>query len=364
MKKSMNVIIRVSDRCNQDCSYCYVDRDARLLSKISLGMEAFHSLYSIVLGSGLYDCVTFVWHGGEPTLMGAEYLDKVIGLQHKYLQKHQTIQNSIQTNATIITPEIVGVLAKHQVQVGVSLDAPPEVNNELRTFWNGKPTLARILSDIKALRDGGLDPGAICVLTKKNYTKSVEIYAFFKQIEMSYQYNPMYSDEGVCQTSTEQLAITSEQYAQTLIETYNLYFNDPNPNIDVTDIQHIIGSMMAGCSQNCLYSGKCEEFMGILPNGDIYLCDLFYKPEQKIGNLSTLTAEQLINSPVLVNIASRPANLMLGECRGCEWWNICRGGCSSKSRAIFGDAMRKDPYCETRKMLFSHVKKTLTLERR
>ena len=362
MGKRMHVIVRVSDRCNQDCSYCYVDRDTRLHSKIALKPEDLHSLYKLVLGSGYYDFVTFVWHGGEPTLIGHDNFSQILEMQKIYLQPNQSVQNSIQTNATVLDPEIINLFVKHNFQVGVSLDAPPEINNTFRVFWDGKPTLKRVISGIKDLQFAGLHPGGICVLTRQNYTKSFEIYEFFKELGMSYQFNPMYADEGVSECSAKALAITPDEYAKTLIETYDLYVNDPNPTIDVTDIQNIIASMMVGCSQNCLYAGKCEEFIGILPNGDVYLCDLFYKPDQKIGNLSDLNVKELTSSQVLITIGNRPEHLHLGECRGCEWWSICRGGCSSKSRAIFGDAMRKDPFCQTRKLLFSHVQRHLKMK--
>lgn len=155
------------------------------------------------------------------------------------------------------------------------------------------------------------------------------------------------------------MSITPDQYAQALVKTFDRYITDPEHTIDVVELKEIVHSMFTGCSRNCLYSGRCEEFIGILPTGEIYLCDLFFREEHRVGYIDTITSEAIRNSAPARLIRGRSQHLLQTFCQGCQWWDICKGGCSSKSAAVYGDALREDPFCESRKVLFSRVRSYL-----
>lgn len=358
MTKSLKVIIRITDRCNQDCQYCYVDRETRRVSTIQLDLGVIRRFYKRFFG-GAYDHIHIVWHGGEPTLVGARYLQDVLDSQADFVKEGVEIENSIQTNATAMTPQIAELLKTRKVGVGVSIDAPPDVHDLLRINWSGRSTLSRVLENVQMMRNNGLSFGAICVLHKQNYQRVDEIYRFFKELGMNFQFNPLYRDEATPMKIADQLAITPEEYAEALCAALDLFVEDPDPTIEVSDLKEIVMSMFMGCSRSCLYAGKCEEYIGVLPDGDVYFCDVFFRKEYRLGNIATLIPEDIHTSPVLHTIVSRPGRLQATYCQGCEWWNICRGGCTSKAIAIYGDAFREDPFCLSRKLLFSRIQSTL-----
>lgn len=355
LASSLKVILRITDRCNQDCAYCYVPREKRLRSRQPLSLEALRHVYAQVL-SGRFRHVSFVWHGGEPTSAGARYLDDVICAQAECAAPHVKIENSIQTNTTLVDIELIEVFKKHQLGVGISLDAPPDVHNSLRVFWDGRPSLDVVLEKVELMRRHGLRFGAICVIHARNYHRATEIYGFFKALRMNYQMNPFYQDEGTSASITARLAITPAEYAEALVTTFDRYVDDPEHTIDVSELRDIILSMMVGQSRNCLYTGRCEEFLGVTPGGKV----IFDRPEWRIGTVSTLTADAIVDSPQARLIRTRPLALQRNDCAGCEWWGVCRGGCSSRATAIHRDALRSDPFCDTRRLLFAHVRERLT----
>ena len=46
--------------------------------------------------------VTFTWQGGEPTLRGLAYFEKVVVLQRKHAKPAQRIENDLQTNGGLL----------------------------------------------------------------------------------------------------------------------------------------------------------------------------------------------------------------------------------------------------------------------
>src|ERR1700749_519197 len=82
--------------CNIDCTYCYY-----LHKKEFLGSESkFHSPDEILemhirqyIEGQDRDEVVFSWQGGEPTLLGLKFFEKVVELERKYQKPGQRIEN-------------------------------------------------------------------------------------------------------------------------------------------------------------------------------------------------------------------------------------------------------------------------------
>ncbi|VTN11868.1 Anaerobic sulfatase-maturating enzyme [Raoultella terrigena] len=62
-------------------------------------MRCWKTLFASIFQSQDGEEIIFSWQGGEPTLMGLEFFEKVVALQKKYQPKHQRIENDLQTNA-------------------------------------------------------------------------------------------------------------------------------------------------------------------------------------------------------------------------------------------------------------------------
>jgi hypothetical protein len=91
--------------CNLDCTYCFY------LSKQSLpggpggghmSEEVLERFIRDYIASVTADEVVFSWQGGEPTLMGLGFFEKVVALQAKHAKPGQRIENDLQTNGTLI----------------------------------------------------------------------------------------------------------------------------------------------------------------------------------------------------------------------------------------------------------------------
>lgn len=91
--------------CNLDCTYCYYlekenlygksGRDYRMRDEV---LEAYIRQY-IQAQPGEH--VSFAWQGGEPTLLGIPFFERVLEFQNKYANG-RTVDNAFQTNGTLL----------------------------------------------------------------------------------------------------------------------------------------------------------------------------------------------------------------------------------------------------------------------
>jgi len=89
--------------CNLDCTYCYYLHKEGLLGstkKFRISDEILEThIRQYIEGQDRAE-VVFSWQGGEPTLLGLEFFQKVVELEQKYKKPNQRIENDLQTNGT------------------------------------------------------------------------------------------------------------------------------------------------------------------------------------------------------------------------------------------------------------------------
>jgi len=100
-----SIIIKpVGSFCNLNCDYCFY------LSKNNLheGDSSRHRMSANILETIIKEMFfhsnepSFIWHGGEPTLMGFDFLTKIISFQKKY-SNGKKYHDSIQTNGFFLS---------------------------------------------------------------------------------------------------------------------------------------------------------------------------------------------------------------------------------------------------------------------
>ena len=72
------LIIKATRLCNLRCSYCH---DWRAGHNHIMTFPVMAAMTGKVLQDPLHDSVEFIWHGGEPTLLGRAFFEKAIHSQ-------------------------------------------------------------------------------------------------------------------------------------------------------------------------------------------------------------------------------------------------------------------------------------------
>lgn len=92
-------------RCNIDCQYCFYLHKEQLLQQDRhsvMSDEVLEAFIRQYIHSQDGDRVVFSWQGGEPTLAGLAYFEKIVALQKRYQKPGQRIENDLQTNGILI----------------------------------------------------------------------------------------------------------------------------------------------------------------------------------------------------------------------------------------------------------------------
>ena len=97
--------------CNLDCAYCfYLDRQAdpyKELPARRMTTETLERLVDTYLFYS-YPNSVFAFQGGEPTLAGLPFFEKLIEFQQQYGRDGQNVSNALQTNGILITWSTTG----------------------------------------------------------------------------------------------------------------------------------------------------------------------------------------------------------------------------------------------------------------
>lgn len=117
------LILALTTRCNLACASCY---NGNLQEKMDMSRAVLDKALELAgRGDGMFHLQLT---GGEPTLV-PDLIRQAVR-RARSLSRPCTI--GIQTNGTMLTPELAAFFTTNQVQVGVSLDGPPEIHEALR----------------------------------------------------------------------------------------------------------------------------------------------------------------------------------------------------------------------------------------
>lgn len=125
------------------------------------------------------DELSVIWHSGEPLTIEPAWYDIAVNVIREALRDDLVIRHYIQTNATLINDEWIGLFRKHAIHIGVSLDGPAQLHDARRRTRSGLPTHAKVMNGVRLLQDSGIGVHAICVLSREHLSRADEVLDFF-----------------------------------------------------------------------------------------------------------------------------------------------------------------------------------------
>jgi uncharacterized protein len=337
-KRGLVLIIKVVSTCNLACRYC----DADTYSNRRMSLDTVSQIIKKALDYA--DRVEFIWHGGEPLLMGIQFYEKVVELQKRYRREGQTIMNSLQTNGTLISQEWVDFFKANDFHVGVSLDGPPEVHNANRIFRNGQGSFEQVMRGIRLLKENGVEFGVLAVITKETVRLGAKRFLDFFIENGIFNIGILRQRPALNIGRTD--ALPREEFEKFAIELFDYWYSLDDPRIRIREFDAILSRILGSESKVCIFSGNCVgRLLGIISDGDVYHCDEFmFDDRYKLGNVREQTFEEILNpmNPRLIRIRLETEGTK--KSISCKYSKICNYGCP-KDRYVFSKVYNEEGTC-------------------
>ena len=343
----------VSAVCNIDCSYCfYLDRDAdpyKALPGRRMTIETLERLVDTYLFYS-YPNSSFAFQGGEPTLAGLPFFQKLGELQKRYGRNGQAVSNSIQINGLLIDDAWCSLFNEYRWLIGISMDGPEEMHDRYRMNRQGGGTWRAVRNAIECLRKNHVAFNVLCVLSRTNVEKPRALYRFFRSLEIKHiQYIPLAEFDGHGQPMP--FSITPEEYGRFLCETFDLWWPDRR-RVHIRYFENIAESLAGQRPGTCTLHETCDSYVVVEYNGDIYPCDFFVEQDWKLGNVNLDSWAEIARRQQRLQFAANKT-VPHPDCQVCEYQSICHGGCPKYRH----DRNRKftdlDYFCRAYKMIFA-----------
>lgn len=350
-------------RCNIDCNYCFYLHKEQLLEQdrhSGMSDEVLESFIQQYIDSQDGDQVVFSWQGGEPTLMGLGYFEKIVALQKKYQKPGQRIENDLQTNGILLNDSWARFLRQHKFLVGISIDGPAELHDRYRVTRSGKPTFEKVMAGVAALKRHQVPFNALVTVNRTNARFPLEVYRFLtRDLGATYiQYNPcvepvdfkqtapqFWRDETIPVTGSRRAkpgdldsivtdwSVDPDDWGRFLIAVFEEWVNNDLGRVQVNLFETAVAQTMGMPAQICITSEFCGKGLAIEKNGDIFSCDHYVYPEYQLGNVQTTRLAHMAFSERQKAFGLGKRETLPAACKRCPYLKLCYGECP-KNRIV------------------------------
>lgn len=360
--------------CNLDCKYCfYLEKEKLYPGQMQWRMtpEVLESFIRQKIESEPFEVVSFAWQGGEPTLLGVDFFRQAISLQKKYANGKK-IENAFQTNGVLLDDEWCEFFTENSFLIGLSIDGPRELHDVYRVNKGGRPTFDLVMRGIDFLKKHRVEFNTLTVVHRRNAEYPLKVYRFLKDVGSGFmQFIPIVERVAMNSPAREQelvspgypgSAMVSEwsveplQYGKFLVAIFDEWVRQDVGKYYVQIFDVSLESWLGLPPSLCVFRDTCGDALAIEHNGDLYSCDHFVYPENKLGNIMENPIESLVNSPQQRKFGQDKLDTLPRYCRECEVRFACNGECPKHRFIKTPDGERGLNYlCAGYKHFFKHI---------
>ncbi len=328
------LIFQGTSFCNINCSYCYLP-DRKSTAKISI--DTVEAALRRVFSSGIVQRdFAVVWHAGEPLVMPISFYESAIDACARLNTNGVNISQTIQTNATLITPLWCEFFKHQQVRIGVSVDGPAFIHDGQRLDWQGRGTHERVMSGIKLLKAHDVPFYVIAVVSDATLNHAKEFLDFFLDLGVGRLCLNIEEAEGVHRHSSLDTEESLERFERFFSELYDLY--QPHREVisirEFDQLERLIfkGTLQGKPSQQTMP----YRIISVDTNGSFST----FSPELLsmktgdggdflMGNVHHDDLNEALTSYKFEQIYSGIVKGLIACKKSCEYYDVCGGGTPS-----------------------------------
>ncbi len=358
-----NILIKpAGPGCNMRCRYCFYLKKADMFGQTTpfrMTETILKETIRQVMEQGGRQ-VSVGWQGGEPTLMGLPFYKKAVEYQKRFA-RGQAIGNGFQTNGLLINDDWASFFLNFNFLVGLSLDGPKHVHNRYRRLAGGGSSWEKVQDAAKRLLDAGVAVNALVVVSDYAVKFPAEIYNYHKNLGLNHmQFIPCVErdlDNGGGPTTFSAPPVAYGRFLMALFDLWLADFKNGLPTTSIRFFESVLYCYLGLPAPECTLQPECGTYLVVEHNGDVYPCDFFVEPKERLGNVMKDSLFDLLNSDRQQAFGRRRVD-MPPACRRCQWLSYCFGGCPKDRIHRVGD-FYKNHLCESYRNFFEYADERL-----
>jgi uncharacterized protein len=286
--------------------------------------------------------ISFAWQGGEPMLAGLDFYRRVIELQARFANGKR-IENAFQTNGILIDDEWAAFFAENRFLIGLSIDGPREIHDRHRVDRGGQASFARVFRGLECLKKAGAQFNTLCVVHRDNAQSPRDVYRFLRDAGSRYmQFIPIVERErrtpGLAgdilahptlpgaEARVTDWSVPADAWGYFLSTIFDEWVRKDVGKVFVQLFDVALEAWSGLTPSLCCFRQVCGAALAVEHNGDLYSCDHYVFPENKLGNILATPLDELVRSPRQLQFGADKMRLP-SMCQGCDVLFACRGEC-------------------------------------
>jgi uncharacterized protein len=341
------VYFNPTERCNLNCTYCYIPESMRKLGVHMSQKDLFAALrilkkyFRRTLPADLKPQIVF--HGAEPTLNHDALFAALEDFRGDF-------RFGIQTNGTLLDDADLEFLTSRGIAIGLSLDSDLEtVATRTRKTWGGASVHAKVLATMEKLHEYS-NYSVICTVTQQNMHRLVRMVDFLHLHGVpTCMLNPVRCTRQPARALKPTDHAMSRYYLAALDRTHDLY-HKTGRKLVVANFANVLIAILGPQARRLMCDispcGGGRSFFAVSARGDMFPCSEFIGvPEFRGGNLfRDDIAKVLKSSPFRVVTERRVENIQ--PCARCAIRHFCGSPCPAEAHQMNGGMDRTGAFCE------------------
>ena len=345
--KPSAVYFNPTERCNLNCSYCYIPeamrREGVQMSEEQVvnALAILKEYFSPMLPEGRLPQVVF--HGSEPMLAR----DAVFAGIDEY---KADFNFGIQTNGTLLDDQSIEFLTSRSIGIGLSVDGhQAAIANSTRQNWAGEGSFGKVLSVLEKLK-GYPNYNVICTVTTRNMKFLCEITDFLHEMEVpTAMLNPVRCTRQGARDIKPLDSDLSPHYLSALNRIYDLY-QETGRKLVIANFANVLISIVAPSARRLMCDispcggGRC--FFALGAEGDLFPCSEFVGvPEFNGGNLFRDEISEILETTAFRSVTGRKVEDIV-PCSSCAVRHFCGSPCPAEAHEMNGGMNKPGAFCE------------------
>jgi uncharacterized protein len=342
------VYLNPTERCNLNCTYCYLPGEQRSSGshmseeKLIASLGKLRDYFRSVMPEGRKPRAIF--HGAEPLMNKAAVFAAIDAFSDDFVF-------GLQTNGTLLDDEAVDFLTSRNVSIGLSLDGPVAgITDATRQTWGGRSVHDKVLAAMDKLKGYG-SWSVITTCTTENLPYLTQMVELFHAKEVP-----------TCMLNTVRCTLPgargvkpadgdmAKAFFAAMDRTHALY-RETGRKLLVANFANIVLGILAPTARRLMCDispcGGGRAFFALAADGGLYPCSEFIGlPRFNGGNLHAAGGvEAALTSAAFRPVIERDVD-KFSPCGSCAIRHFCGSPCPAEAAEMNGGMDKIGAFCD------------------